>query len=71
VSIDAQIPARSCRNTASVDEGAETNGSAYGRNETAGRRIGVWETKRRIGTLGAVGLRSRATGVARQETSLC
>jgi hypothetical protein len=31
--MDAQIPARSCRNTASVDEG--------GRNETACRRIGV------------------------------
>jgi hypothetical protein len=36
-------------------------GSAYGRNETAYRRVG---------TRGAVGLRSRATGVARLETSL-
>src|SRR5580704_15617526 len=36
-------------------------GSADGRNETAYRRVG---------TRGAVGLRSRATGVARLETSL-
>ena len=43
-------------------------GSACGRNETAGRRIGVGESEtagRRIGTRGTVGLRSRATGVAR------